>query len=59
MGMLHSLPLTRSPGFDGAAFRAALAARAELHLHVTYGSKVYTATRDVDGLIDVSVTVPK
>lgn len=56
-GMLHSLPLTQAKGFDGKAFQAALAARSELHLHVSYGSKVYTATRDVDGLTDVSVTV--
>ena len=56
-GMLHSLPLTEAAGFDGKAFRAALASRTELHLHVTFGSKVYTATRDVDGLVDVRVTV--
>jgi len=54
-GLLRSVPLSvaADAGIDTEAMREALAARSAVHLHVTYDSMVYTATRDVDGFTDL------
>jgi len=57
-GLLWSVPLSVAGdvGIDRGAAREALASRSAVHLHVTYGTTVYTATRDVDGFTEVLVT---
>lgn len=54
-GLLHSVPLSLTAGtqVDVQALRESLAARSAVHLHVTYGSTVYNATRDVDGFTEL------
>lgn len=55
-GLLRSMTLNSTKPLDSDAIRAAVAARTVLHLHVTYGSKIYTASRDMDGLFDIEMT---
>ncbi len=57
-GLLMSVPLSVRAGadVDVDAARKAIAARSEVYLHVTYGSSVYTAARDVDGFTDLEIT---
>ena len=43
-GLLRSMTLNSTKQLDSDAIRSAVAARAVLLLHVTYASKVYTAS---------------
>lgn len=60
-GMLHSVPVRHgwsTADVDEGAFRKALAARTAIHLSVSYGTKLFLATRGLDGdvLVDVRKT---
>lgn len=59
-GLLRSIPLSvaADSGIDTEAARDALASRTAVHLHLTYGTTVYTATRDVDGFTEIETVKP-
>jgi hypothetical protein len=58
-GLLRSMPLRHAGTTkiqDEEKIRLEIASRTQVHIHVTYGSKVYTAVREPDGQVSFSLT---